>query len=316
MRYSTKLKEKEVKMSIQYKTAEIIKRAKEIGVVIPAFNIPYFPMMEPVIEAVKDQDSFALIETAMIEWKKFDPDGPEDIYEEYVKYEDPDHVRLHLDHVPVIDEEYKRVDFIPVIQEAIALGYQSVMIDGSRLDLEENIKATRQVAELAHQAGIVCEAELGAVMGHESGPMPSYEEIFRTGRGFTRIDEAERFVKESECDWLSVAVGSIHGAVSDALRNQKKPAAKIDIEHLRKLKEVTGIPLVLHGGSGVQREYVLEAIKNGIAKINVGTEIRQAYEMTLKESGQVSAAQKATYDSVVSLIKDYYNIAGIRSKLN
>jgi len=71
----------------------------------------------------------------------------------YVKYEDPDHVRLHLDHVPVIDEEYQQVDFIPVIKEAIALGYQSVMIDGSRLDLEENITVTRQVAELARCYG-------------------------------------------------------------------------------------------------------------------------------------------------------------------
>lgn len=297
------------------KTAEIIKKAKEEGVVIPAFNIPYLPMMEPVIQAVADQDSFALIETAQIEWKKFESKGPKEVYEEFIKWENPDHVRLHLDHVPVIDEEQKRVDFLTIIKEAIKLGYQSVMVDGSRLSLDENIEATRQVTELAHEAGIACEAELGAVLGHEPGPLPPYEEIFKTGKGFTNVDEAERFVRETGCDWLSVAIGNIHGAVSDALRDQKKPAAKLNIEHLRKLSETTQIPLVLHGGSGVQREYVLEAIKNGIAKVNVGTEIRQVYEKALKDTDKVSAAQEATYDSVVGLIKDYYNIAGIREKV-
>ena len=87
-------------------------------------------------------------------------------------------------------------------------GYQSVMIDASRLDLEGNIRATREVAGLAHEAGIPCESELGAVMGHESGPRIPYEEIFATKKGFTDVAEAERFERESGCDWLSVAVGS------------------------------------------------------------------------------------------------------------
>ena len=82
---------------------------------------------------------------------------------------------LHLDHVPVIDEENRRVDWKPIIQECLDLGFNSVMVDGSRLSLEENISVTRQVVEMAHAVDVPVEAELGAVLGHEKGPLPPYE---------------------------------------------------------------------------------------------------------------------------------------------
>ena len=187
------------------------------------------------------------------------------------------------------------------------------MIDGSRLSLEDNIDATRQVVKVAHEAGIACEAELGAVLGHEAGPLPSYEELFETGRGFTRIDEAQRFVSETGCDWLSVAVGSIHGAISGAQKDMKKVEARLNLDHLDKLRDVTRIPLVLHGGSGVKREYVLAAVKKGIAKINIAAEIRQAYERTRLETGQIETAQEAVYTKTTELIRDYLGNAGIRA---
>lgn len=81
--------------------------------------------------------------------------------------------------------------------------------------------------------------------------------------GFTRLDEAKRFAEESKCDWLSVAVGNIHGAVAEAVRNQKKPEAKIDVAHVAELYRAAGIPLVLHGGSGIQHQYILDAISAG-----------------------------------------------------
>ena len=190
------------------------------------------------------------------------------------------------------------------------------MIDASRLDLEGNIRATREVAGLAHEAGIPCESELGAVMGHESGPRIPYEEIFATKKGFTDVAEAERFVRESGCDWLSVAVGSIHGAVAENLRHQKKPEARLDIEHLKRLAEATGIPLVLHGGSGINKECIREGIRAGIAKINVGTEIRQAYEKALAKDGQdIEAARQAVYDKVCEVITDMLCIRDTRSLL-
>ena len=187
------------------------------------------------------------------------------------------------------------------------------MVDGSRLDLEGNIEATRQVVEMAHQAGIPCEAELGAVLGHEAGPLPPYEELFESGLGFTDVKEAKRFVRETGCDWLSVAIGNIHGAVSGALKDKKKVEARLNLDHLERLRQATGgIPLVLHGGSGVKREYLLAAIKGGIAKVNIGTEIRQAYKLALRESGSVVAAQDAVYDRTCWLIRDYFGLAGTR----
>ncbi|GAH26210.1 unnamed protein product, partial [marine sediment metagenome] len=197
-------------------TAQIIKKAKAAGVVVPAFNVPHLEMVEPLIRAVADQDDFVLLAVARLEWIKFRSKSLRAVFEEFTRWENPDHVRLHLDHVPVIDEDNLPVDYLPLIREAIELGYQSVMVDGSRLILAENIKATSQVTELAHKAGIPCEAELGAVLGHEAGPIPPYEELFDSGRGFTNIIEAERFVRETGCDWLSVAIGNIHGAVSTA----------------------------------------------------------------------------------------------------
>ena len=159
-------------------TADVINNASQTGVAIPAFNVPYLPMVEPVIRAVVDQDSFALVETARLEWIKFESQSPAAVMEEFMKGNEPDYVWIHLDHVPVIDEDNLRVDYLSIIREAIELGYQSVMVDGSRLDLEGNIAATRQVVEMAHKAGIPCEAELGAVLGHEAGPLPPYEELF------------------------------------------------------------------------------------------------------------------------------------------
>ena len=293
-------------------TAKVVINASEAGVVVPAFNIPYLPMVEPVIRAVVDQGSFALIEVARLEWIKFESTSPAAVMEEFIKWNEPDHVRIHLDHIPVIDEDNLEVDYVSIIQEAIELGYQSVMVDGSRLDLEENIKATRRVVEMAHAAGIPCEAELGAVLGHEAGPLPPYEELFESGRGFTDVYEAERFVQETGCDWLSVAIGNIHGAVSGALRNKKKVEARLNLDHLERLHQATGIPLVLHGGSGVKQEYLLAAIKKGIAKVNVGTEIRQAYESALRESGSEAAAQGTVYERTSWLIRDYFGLAGTR----
>jgi len=299
-------------------TFDVINNARSAGLVVPAFNVPYLPMVEPVIRAVVDQDCFALVETARLEWVKFEAQGPAAVMREFIKWNQPDYVRLHLDHIPVIDEDHLEVDYLSIIQEAIGLGYQSVMVDGSRLDLEGNIKATCQVVEMAHKAGIPCEAELGAVLGHEAGPLPPYEELFESGRGFTDVKAARRFVRETGCDWLSIAIGNIHGAVSGALKDRRKSEARLDIEHLERLRQATGIPLVLHGGSGVKREYLLSAIKRGITKVNVGTEIRQAYESTFREchgkptEGRVAAAQNAVYRRTSWLIHDYFGLTGTR----
>ena len=290
---------------------EIMKNACKAKVVIPGFNVPYLPMVEPIIKALVDEDAFALIETARPEWIKFEAKGPLEVFEEYQHWAVPTHTRLHLDHVPVIDEEGQLVNYEETIQIALNAGYTSVMVDASRLPLEDNIAATRKIAMMAHKVNAACEAELGAVMGHEAGPLPPYEEIFKSGKGFTDVDECRRYVEETQCDWLSVAIGSIHGAISGAMKDLKKVEARLNIEHLSALKEAAGdIPFVLHGGSGVKREFMMAAIQHGICKINIGAEIRQTYEAALREKQDVYTAQQAVYERTRWLLRDYFEISG------
>jgi len=278
-----------------------VQRAYRCGLAIPAFNIPYLPMIEPVVQAVVDLDAFGLVDVARLEWIKFESGGPAQVAEEFACWCRPDYVRLHLDHIPVIDEDNSRVDYMPIIQEAIQLGYESVMIDGSRLSLEENIRAVRPVVELAHAAGVPVEAELGAVMGHESGPMPSYEELYTSGKGFTDPDEACHFIRETGCDWLSVAIGNIHGAIAAGRKDRKKIEARLNLERLELLNQAVEVPLVLHGGSGIKQDNILASMKHGIAKINVATEIRQAYEAALRETGSVMQAKQAVSPGIMVL---------------
>jgi len=297
------------------KTDAIIRKAAEKGLVVPAFNAPYLPMVEPIVRAIVDQDCFALVETARPEWIKFEAHSAAAVMKEYQKWAQPDYMAIHLDHVPVIDEDLQRVDYVEIIQEALDLGFESVMVDGSRLPLEENIAATRQIVELAQKKGVPVEAELGAVMGHEAGPLPPYEELFASGKGFTDVEEARRFARESGCSWLSVAVGNIHGAISGAARDQRKVEARLNLDRLAQLRAATNLPLVLHGGSGINRDNVLAAIKQGIAKINIGAEIRLAYEEALRATGSIARAQDACYDRTTWVIRDYFGISGDRAQL-
>ncbi len=287
----------------------MMRRAAERGILVPAFNIAYVPMMAPVARTLERLNTFGLAEVALPDITMFGAKSFKAISEEYRKRANPEVVGLHLDHTPVIDQDGKRVDWEAIMREALGLGYESVMLDGSRLSLEENIAAARKVVQMSHPKAAV-EAELGAVLGHESGPMPPYEELFATRRGFTDVEEARRFVKETGVDWLSVAVGSIHGAISGAAKDKAKVAARLHIEHLRALRDAVGVPLVLHGGSGVQRDSVLAGIKNGIAKINIGTEIRHAWEKTLAAGKGEQGAAEAVGAKVEELITQIYGIGG------
>lgn len=292
------------------KITDIMEIARNKGILIPALNVAHLPMTEPIIKAAVDTDSFILVEVSRIDWNNFGAGSVRDVYLEYSKYRNEKYTRLHLDHVPVIDENEERLDYMEIIKEAIDLGYDSVMVDGSRLSLNENISTAKEVSDYAHRNGIAVEAELGAVLGHESGPLPPYEELFTSGKGFTNVDEAVRFMHESGCDWLSVAIGNIHGAISGAAMNEKKPEARINLEHLDSLNKALGIPLVLHGGSGINLDYVRKSTKFGISKMNIGTDIRQVYEWTLKDEGSQEKAQNALYDRCCEIFKTDLAVAG------
>ena len=294
-------------------TADLVQRALKTGTVIPGFNIPYLPMMEPVVRALRDTNSFGLIMVARLEWVKFESGSLEAIRDEYERVKDLDHTRLHLDHVPVIDEDDLRVDYKEIVERAVRAGYGSVMVDGSRLPLEGNIDCTKAVVEIAHAAGIPVEAELGAIMGHEAGPLPPYDELFESGRGFTNPAQAKRFVEETNVDWLSIAIGSIHGAISAARKSERKIEARLDINRLDEIREAVGIPLVLHGGTGISKEYIIKSIQHGIAKVNVATAIRQPYEKAVQES--LAAGQEAVYRAMLAIILEDLEIGNSAARL-
>ena len=122
---------------------DVVSNAWRAGIVIPGFNVPYLSMVEPIVQAVVDQDSFALISTAQVEWQTLESGGARQVLEEFQKWDRPGHVRLHLDHICSIDEiTGEPNDYLGVIKEAIEMGYPSVMIDGSHeKDVRSNIDA-------------------------------------------------------------------------------------------------------------------------------------------------------------------------------
>jgi len=290
-------------MNTYMRISKIMALAYEKQIVIPAFNVAYLPMIKPISDALKECRTIGIIEVSRPDIENFGAESVRAVYEEYMKSADMKFTFLHLDHVPVIDENFMPVNWLAMIEEGITLGFDSVMIDGSRLNFNENVRITKTVVDISHLNNICVEGELGYVFGHETTVPPPYEEIFEKKLGFTDVNEAAKFVELTRVDWLSVSAGSIHGAISGSARDLKKIRAKLDIEHIKKLKEATKIPLVLHGGSGIETEYIISGIKAGITKINIGTEIRQAYEKGIEHSQKY--AEDSVKDTIKKLIDDY-----------
>ena len=138
------------------------------------------------------------------------------------------------------------------IQQAIAMGCNGVMIDASSAPLEENLKRTRMVVEMAHACGVPVEAELGYVP-EASGKVS--EEL-----SFTTVDQARGFVRHTGVDFLAVSIGTVHGML--------KGKPRLDYQRLRHINEALGIPLVIHGGSGLSEDQYHRLISAGVAKIN------------------------------------------------
>lgn len=179
-------------------------------------------------------------------------------------------VMLHLDHGPNLDWVLK----------AIRNGFSSVMIDASRLPLEENIALTKQVVDLCHPLGVEVEAELGRITGTDDDL--TVDERMAT---LCRPEDAERFVAETHVDALAAAIGSAHG------HYQGTP--QLDFSRLSAIRKVTGIPLVLHGGSGIPDDDVREAISLGIAKMNINTDNQEVFTAKVR---QVLAENPKLYD--------------------
>ncbi|MGI6451449.1 MAG: class II fructose-1,6-bisphosphate aldolase [Desulfitobacteriia bacterium] len=163
-------------------------------------------------------------------------------------------VALHLDHGTSFDQCVR----------CMGGGFSSVMIDGSKLSLDENIALTKKVIEVARPLGISVEGELGKIGGTEDDISVSEKDAF-----FTDPAEAERFCRETGVDALAVAIGTAHG--------QYKGIPKLDFERLQAIAQRVSTPLVLHGSSGVPDDAIRQAVKLGVAKVNIDTNIREAF---------------------------------------
>ena len=191
----------------------------------------------------------------------------------------PIEVPIHLDH-GTFDEVFI----------AIELGFDSIMFDGAHLDLEENIRVTRVVVEAAHAAGIPVEAELGKI--------PDAAEGINWADFYTNVDEAERFVAETGVDMLAISAGVMHGVTG----LEPQP---LDIKRIERIRDVTGIPLVLHGASGVPLEQLRAATVAGVHKFNADTDLRHAFragveEMWLKGDRQLEAVLSLGRDRMIT----------------
>ena len=147
--------------------------------------------------------------------------------------------------------------------EALRLGFTSIMYDGAHLPLDENIKTTRRMVDIAHAFGVPVEAELGKI--------PDAGEQVDWSAYYTDVAEAKRFVAETGVDYLAISVGIVHGVVPG------RPEQPISIERIKEIKTATGIPLVLHGASGLSEQEIRDARAAGICKFNADTDLRHAF---------------------------------------
>lgn len=179
-------------------------------------------------------------------------------------------VAIHLDHGSSFEK----------CAQAIHAGFTSVMIDGSHLPLEENIELTKKVVELAHMFGVSVEAELGRIGGQEDDLTVDDAEA-----AYAIPEECDRLVRETKVDCFAPALGSVHGPY--------KGEPKLGFDRMEEVMKLTGVPLVLHGGTGIPLKDIQRAISLGTAKINVNTENQIASSKRVRE---VLAENPEMYD--------------------
>lgn len=256
----------------------IIAAAQAGGYAVGAFNMHNPETTQALIRAAEIADSpvFLQIGRAIVPHM-----GLREAFEMTRRELDkaPIEVPIHLDH-GTFDEVFI----------AIELGFDSIMFDGAHLDLEENIRVTRVVVEAAHAAGIPVEAELGKI--------PDAAEGINWADFYTNVDEAERFVAETGVDMLAISAGVMHGVTG----LEPQP---LDIKRIERIRDVTGIPLVLHGASGVPLEQLRAATVAGVHKFNADTDLRHAFragveEMWLKGDRQLEAVLSMGRDRMIT----------------
>ena len=238
---------------------ELLQDAHKNNYAVGAFNVNNMEIVQAIIEAAEEMNSPVILQASQ--------GGLKYAGVEYIaalgklaaeKTKVP--VVLHLDHGTDFDQ----------VMLCIRHGFSSVMIDGSKFDLNGNIAITNKVIEVAHAVGVSVEAELGKIGGTED-----HITVDEKDAVFTDPNEAKRFVEETNVDSLAIAVGTAHGVY--------KGEPKLDFDRIKIIKEMLNMPLVLHGSSGVPDEAIKKAVSLGINKINIDTDLRIAFAKGIKE---------------------------------
>ena len=267
-------------------TKEMFKKAYEGGYAIGAFNVNNMEIVQGITEACAETRSPVILQVSKGARAYANHTYLTKLVEAAV-IENPDiPIALHLDHGP---------DF-ETCKSCIDGGFTSVMIDGSSLPFDENVKLAKRVVEYAHDHGVVVEAELGTLAGIEDEVNVSAEDS-----SYTRPEEVEEFVTRTGCDSLAIAIGTSHGAYK--FKPGTKPQLRFDI--LKEVeKRLPGFPIVLHGSSSVPQEFVemintyggampgaigvpeeqlREAARMAVCKINIDSDLRLAMTGTIRK---------------------------------
>ncbi|MBE6947453.1 MAG: class II fructose-bisphosphate aldolase [Ruminococcaceae bacterium] len=243
---------------------EMLEDAQLHHYALPAFDVSNYDMMKAVLETCEEERSPALLMALGVDLKGRDMNLLASMIRSASEYFNIP-VCLHLDHA---------TDF-SLVKRAIEAGFSSVMFDGSVLDFDSNAARTAEITKYAHARGITVEAELGHVGNASVGSISETGTDNDPGESLTVPEEVVRFIESTDVDALAVAIGTAHGVY------QKTPELRID-----RLDEITAVcdrPLVLHGGSGTPDDQIQNAIRHGITKINIYSDVVGAMNSGLKE---------------------------------
>ncbi len=227
---------------------------------VPAFNISSNMLLSGIIDVSEETNSPVIIAIHPDELAFVRPSFIKAVIEEAVNASVP--VCIHLDHGSTLKQ----------IMEAIQYGFTSVMIDASTRPLNENIAITQKIVELAHAVNVSVEGELGTIGTTGPEAEAGAEEII-----YVDPDDVETYVQATDVDTLAVAIGTAHGLYPKHLT----PKLRMDL--LQEITSKVDIPLVLHGGSGNSDEEIATAVKLGINKINISSDIKDPFYQQCRE---------------------------------
>lgn len=234
----------------------LIRAAQEGGYAVGAFNMHSDETTQALVRAAEESASPVFLQVGRAVVPHMGLRAATEMTRR-IANDSPAELVLHLDHGPW-DE----------CLEAIQLGFTSIMYDGAHLPFEENIATTRRIVEIAHAYGVIVEAELGKI--------PDADEQVDWSAYYTDVAEAERFVRETGVDTLAISVGIVHGIPA----HDPQP---LDIARIEQIREATGVPLVLHGASGLSETEIKAAIAAGVHKFNADTDLRLAFRKGIEQ---------------------------------